>query len=76
MRLPGFESKEATARRWSAATGRATDALDYFVVFGGLRFTVIMLRMGKLLAQMGFVPDTFAYDNLVSQGLERELGRA
>jgi aminoglycoside phosphotransferase (APT) family kinase protein len=74
-RLPGFESTEATAARWSGLTGRSADALDYFLVFGGLRFTVIMLRMGKLLAEIGLVPTTFAYDNLVSQGLERQLAR-
>ena len=36
---------------------------------------MIMLRMGKLLAEMEFVPRTFPYDNLVSQGLERQLRR-
>ncbi len=74
-RLPGFESRNDTAARWSKLTGRSTDALDYYLVFAGLRFTVIMLRMGKLLAGMGFVPDAFPYDNLVSQGLERQLRR-
>ena len=43
------------------------------VIFGALRFTVIMLRMGKLLADMGFVPPEFARDNLISQGLDRLL---
>jgi aminoglycoside phosphotransferase (APT) family kinase protein len=74
-RLPGFESRAATAARWTALTGRDTGALDYYLVFAGLRFTVIMLRMGKLLAEIGLVPRTFAYDNLVSQGLERQLAR-
>ena len=55
-RLPGFESREDAPARWAKLTGRSTDALDYYLVFAGLRFTVIMLRMGKLLAQMGFVP--------------------
>ena len=72
-RLPGFESRDDTAARWAKLTGRSTDALDYYLVFAGLRFTVIMLRMGKLLAEMGFVPPAFPYDNLVSQGLERQL---
>jgi aminoglycoside phosphotransferase (APT) family kinase protein len=74
-RLPGFESPADTAARWARLTGRSTDALDYYLVFAGLRFTVIMLRMGKLLAEMGFVPPAFPYDNLVSHGLERQLGR-
>lgn len=74
-RLPGFPSPEATAARWGAATGRTTDALPWFELFGGLRFTVIMLRMGKLLADMGLVPPGFAYDNLISQALAEMVER-
>ncbi|WP_007518738.1 phosphotransferase family protein [Pseudofrankia saprophytica] len=74
-RLPGFPSREETAALWRSATGRSTDNLDYFEVFAGLRFTVIMVRMGKLIVDMGFMPDTFPYDNLVSQGLHRVLSR-
>jgi aminoglycoside phosphotransferase (APT) family kinase protein len=74
-RLPGFESAQETARRWSELTGRSTDALDYYVVFAGLRFTVIMLRMGKLLVDIGLVPPSFPYDNHISQGLAQQLKR-
>jgi aminoglycoside phosphotransferase (APT) family kinase protein len=73
-RLPGFGARDETAARWAELTGRATDTLDYFLVFAGMRFTVIMLRIGKLLADVGF-PPSFAYDNLVSQGLARQLAR-
>ena len=38
--------------------------------------TVIMLRTGKLLADMGLVPPGFPYDNLVSQATERQLARS
>jgi aminoglycoside phosphotransferase (APT) family kinase protein len=69
-RLPGFPSRDETAARWSAATGRSTAALDYYELFGGLRFTVIMLRMGRLLADMGFVPPDFGRDNLISRALD------
>ena len=71
-RLPGFPSADATAQRWSAATGRSTDALPYYEMFAGLRFAVIMLRMGKLLVDMGFVPPEFPHDNMISQALERQ----
>jgi aminoglycoside phosphotransferase (APT) family kinase protein len=74
-RLPGFASRDETAAQWSALTGRATDALDYYLVFAGLRFTVIMVRMGKLLADIGLVPRSFAYDNHIGHGLERQLAR-
>ena len=65
----------ATASRWAAATGRSADALAYYELFAGLRFTVIMLRMGRLLADMGFVPPEFARDNLISQALADLLAR-
>ncbi len=75
-RLPGFASRDETARRWSAGTGRSADALDYYELFAGLRFTVIMLRMGRLLADIGLVPPAFARDNLISQALDDLLQRA
>ena len=68
-RLPGFPPRDDTARRWGAATGRSADALPYYELFAGLRFTVIMLRMGRLLADMGLVPPGFARDNLISRAL-------
>jgi aminoglycoside phosphotransferase (APT) family kinase protein len=74
-RLPGFPPRDETAALWRSATGRATDALAYFEVFAGLRFSVIMARMGKLLAEMGLVAASFPHDNLVSQGLRRVLAR-
>jgi len=75
-RLPGFPGREETAARWSGLTGRSADALDWYELAAALRFTIIMLRMGKLLAEMGFVPDGFAYDNLISQALEARLGKS
>ena len=74
-RLPGFASKDETAARWSTATGRSAEALDHYELFAGLHFTVIMLRMGRLLADLGFVPQGFAHDNLISQALDRLLAR-
>jgi aminoglycoside phosphotransferase (APT) family kinase protein len=71
--LPGFPTREETAARWSAATGRSAGALAYYEVFAGFRFTVIMLRMGKLLAGMGFVGPDFAADNLISRALRQLL---
>ncbi|CUU58257.1 Predicted kinase, aminoglycoside phosphotransferase (APT) family [Parafrankia irregularis] len=74
-RLPGFPSRDETAALWKSITGRPTDNLDYFEVFAGLRFTVIMVRIGKLVVDMGFMPDTFPYDNMVSQALRRVLSQ-
>jgi aminoglycoside phosphotransferase (APT) family kinase protein len=73
QRVGGFPSWEDTAAHWSEATGRSVAALDWYIRFGGLKFTVIMLRMGRLLAEIGFVPDEFARDNLISQHLAKLL---
>jgi aminoglycoside phosphotransferase (APT) family kinase protein len=72
-RLPGFPSASETGAYWAARTGRSIDALEYYRLFAGLRFTVIMLRMGKLLFGMGAVPASFAYDNLISSALDELL---
>jgi aminoglycoside phosphotransferase (APT) family kinase protein len=72
-RLPGFPTRTATAERWSQLTGRSAAALEYYELVAGLRFTIIMLRMGKLLHGMELVPSSFPYDNLVSQALEARL---
>ena len=75
-RLPGFPTAAATTRRWGELTGRSTEAFDYFVLFAAFRFTVIMLRMGKLLHGMGLVPSDFAYENLISTAMVDLLERA
>jgi aminoglycoside phosphotransferase (APT) family kinase protein len=72
-RLPGFPTRDATAARWAELTGRAADDLHYFLIFAGLRFTVVMLRLGTLLPAMGFAPARFGYDNAISQALDRLL---
>ena len=70
---PGFPTRDETAARWAELTGRAADDLHYFLIFAGLRFTVVMLRLGTLLPAMGFAPARFGYDNAISQALDRLL---
>jgi aminoglycoside phosphotransferase (APT) family kinase protein len=74
-RLPGFLSREETAKFWRKETGRPTDSLPFYEVFAGFRFTVIMLRIGKLLVERGRMPASFPHDNMVSQTLSRLLAR-
>ena len=61
--------------RWSELTGRYNRRARLLPRFAGVRFTVIMVRMGKLLVDMGLVPPTFPYDNHISRGLEQQLAR-
>jgi len=72
-RLPGFPSAEATVARWEELTGRRGDDLHWFLVFAGLRFTVVMLRLSTLLCEMGYSPEPFGYDNGICQALDRLL---
>jgi aminoglycoside phosphotransferase (APT) family kinase protein len=69
-RLPGFPSREETVARWEQLTGRDGDDLHWFLVFAALRFTVVMLRLGTLLHDMGILPEPFGYDNDISRALD------
>ena len=69
-RLPGFPSAEATVARWEELTGRGGDDLHWFLVFAGLRFTVVMLRLSALLFDLGMTPAPFGYDNDISRALD------
>jgi aminoglycoside phosphotransferase (APT) family kinase protein len=75
-RIPGFPRREETIRQWEQHTGRRADAFDYYEVFAGFRFTVVMTRLGHLFFDLGVAPDDFAYDNFVSQHLARLLSEA
>ena len=59
--------------RWEALTGRRGDDLHWFLVFAGLRFTVVMLRLSALLYDLGLTPEPFGYDNDISRAMDRLL---
>jgi aminoglycoside phosphotransferase (APT) family kinase protein len=75
-RLPGFPSRDETVARWEELTGRKGDELHWFLVFAALRFTVVMLRLGTLLHDMGIIPEPFGYDNDISRALDELMLRA
>lgn len=75
-RLPGFPSAAATVARWEELTGRRGDDLHWFLVFAGLRFTVVMMRLSTLLCEIGFSPEPFGYDNPISQAMDRLLAES
>lgn len=55
-RLEGFPSKAASVARYEAATGRVLDNLDYYEVFAGFRFSVIMARLAVIFKDWGLLP--------------------
>lgn len=69
-RLAGFPPSAETVARWEELTGRRGVDLHWFLVFAGLRFTVVMLRLGTLLSEMGMIPESFGYDNDICRALD------
>ncbi len=61
--------------RWESLTGRSGADLHWFLVFAALRFTVVMLRLGTLLHDMGIIPEPFGYDNDISRALDELMER-
>jgi aminoglycoside phosphotransferase (APT) family kinase protein len=75
-RLPGFPSRDATVARWVERTGRSAAELEFYEVFAGFRFAVVMVRLATLLVQYELMPpDTdLASNNAVTRLLATILG--
>ena len=74
--FPASRHASETVARWEELTGRSGDDLHWFLVFAALRFTVVMLRLGTLLHEMGMIPEPFGYDNAISTALDELLAEA
>jgi aminoglycoside phosphotransferase (APT) family kinase protein len=55
-RLPGFPSKEAMIKRFETKSGRSAAAFDYYELFAGFRFCVIMARLAVIFKDWGLIP--------------------
>ncbi|MDX6217561.1 MAG: hypothetical protein QOG99_3145 [Frankiales bacterium] len=68
-RLPGFPSKEATIARFEARSGRSAKAFDYYEVFAGFRFCVIMGRLAVIFKDWGLLESDgdMAQENAVTR---------
>ena len=55
-RLPGFPSKEAMVARFEQRSGRSAKAFDYYELFAGFRFCVIMGRLAVIFKDWGLIP--------------------
>lgn len=76
-RLTGFASYDDTLVRRAERTGRTVDPalLDFYEVFGGLRFAIVMVRLADLLVEIGLLPDAgdMATNNIITHLLARIL---
>jgi aminoglycoside phosphotransferase (APT) family kinase protein len=75
-RLTGFPSYDDTIRRWESVTGLRADAADYYGVFAGFRFAVIMMRIAQMMVEFEVLPpDTdLETNNIPTQLLAHRLG--
>jgi aminoglycoside phosphotransferase (APT) family kinase protein len=55
-RLPGFPTKEAMIERFERLSGRSAKAFDYYELFAGFRFCVIMGRLTEIFKDWGLIP--------------------
>ena len=74
-RLAGLGTREDTITEWQSRTGmRATD-LEFYEVFAGFRFAIVMMRLARLMIDAGVpVPPDMETNNGVTQVLAAILG--
>jgi aminoglycoside phosphotransferase (APT) family kinase protein len=76
-RLEGFPSYEETVARYEALTGHPVRHLDYYQVFAGFRFAVIMARIAQQMVIYGVMDEAggraFEVDNTVTRLLAKLL---
>ncbi len=72
-RLPGMPKRDESVARYEELTQTTVNNLDYFELFAGVRFAVIMQRLGSLQMGMGALPpdSTFPLDNFVTAHLDK-----
>ncbi len=56
-RLPGFPTKQAMIERFESRSGRSAKAFDYYELFAGFRFCVIMGRLAVIFKDWGLIPE-------------------
>jgi aminoglycoside phosphotransferase (APT) family kinase protein len=72
-RLEGMPTRDETVARYEELTGTTVKNLDYFEVFAGVRFALIMQRLFSLQIEIGKLPadSDFPRDNFITVHLQR-----
>ncbi|MGH2725877.1 MAG: phosphotransferase family protein, partial [Actinomycetota bacterium] len=55
-RPPGFPSHAASVERWEALTGRTVRRLQPYEIFAGVKFSLVLMRLGTLLVEFEVLP--------------------
>jgi aminoglycoside phosphotransferase (APT) family kinase protein len=75
-RLDGFPGEDALVARWEEGVGHAAADLDWYLVFAGVRFSTVLMRVAlRAIADGKVPPDADVYRNhlgtrLLAQTLE------
>jgi aminoglycoside phosphotransferase (APT) family kinase protein len=76
-RLPGMGGRDDTIAEWERRTGLRARNLEFYEVFAGFRFAVVMIRLARLYMQWELpVPPDMETNNPVTQVLARILDLA
>ena len=72
----GFLDRAQTIRHWEERVGRTADHVDFYELYSGFRFAVVMMSLTRLFIADGIMPaDTdFDRNNTVTQCLAPMLG--
>jgi aminoglycoside phosphotransferase (APT) family kinase protein len=72
----GFLSRDETVRAWEQAVGRPADNVDFYEIYAGFRFAVVMMSLTRLFIADGLMPEDTDFDrnNTVTQCLAPMLG--
>lgn len=77
-RMEGFPTREEMVAHYEKTSGREARDILFYEVFAGLRFAVVMMRLGALLEDFGILDDSatvsFATNNAVTRVLADLLG--
>ena len=59
-RLPGFPTYRETLSRWEKGSGYSAKDYDYYTIFAGLRFSLLLSRIMMITDQQDKADETFA----------------
>ncbi len=72
-RMEGFPTREEVVACYEQASGRRARDLEFYEIFAGLRFAVVMLRIATLVASFGLMPAEDAEDMAGNNAVTRVL---
>jgi aminoglycoside phosphotransferase (APT) family kinase protein len=72
-RMDGFPTREEMVACYEQARGRPARDLEFYEVFAGLRFAVVMIRIATLVAGFGLMPVEAAEDMSANNPVTRVI---